>query len=147
MIRPWAHALACLALATTAACGGESAGPTGGSGPMTARIDGDPFTAQFASVQRGGGSVFVNGGGANQRAIGFTFPDQGTGTYTIAPGVLVAAGVSIGPIHYTAGQSSGAGTIIVTTFTDSRLAGSFVLTVVAGSSTLSITDGQFDISY
>lgn len=139
--------LALFVLIFTAGCGSDSAGPTGGSGPMTARIDGDPFTAQVASVQRGGGSVFVNGGGANQRAIGFTFPDQGMGTYTIAPGVLVAAGVSIGSVHYTAGQSSGAGTINVTTFTDSRLAGSFVLTVVAGSSTLAITDGQFDISY
>jgi hypothetical protein len=147
MTRPWSRKLVCLALATTTACGGDNSGPSNGNGELTARINGEAFSSQFTSVQRGGGSVFVNGGGANQRAIGFTFPDQGTGTYTIAPGVLVAAGVSIGPVHYTAGQSSGAGTINVTTFTDSRLVGSFVLTVVAGSSTLSITDGQFDIDY
>lgn len=142
-----AKALLITIVALGAACGGDSGtGPEGDSGPMTARIDGDPFVAQFVSVQRSSGFVYVNGGGSGQRAIGFVFPDDGTGTYTIAPGTLVAAGVQIGAESYTAGQSTGAGTISVTTFTDSRLAGTFSLTVV-GPATLAITDGAFDITY
>ncbi len=132
-------------LALTSACDSKGGtGPNDGTGLMTARIDGQAFSALVASVERAGGNVYVNGGGAGQRAIGFTFPDQGTGTYTIEPGVLVAAGVSIGNQHWVAGQDIGGGSINVTTLTGSRAAGTFSFTVVE-STTLSITEGVFDI--
>lgn len=149
MIQLWTRALACLALATTAACGGDSSGPGTGGGALTARIDGEAFSSQFTSVQRTTGSVYVNAGGAGARAIGFVFPDTGPGTYIWASGAGVSAGVSIGASHY--GPVGGSVTINATTFTDSRLAGTFTmkLTALAGQSpaTVTVTEGQFDIDY
>lgn len=110
---------------------------------MTARIDGEAFCGTFFDVQRGSGQVFVNSGGSGARAIGFTFPDQGPGTYTIAPGNSVAAGVTLGTASFTAGQGSGSGTIVITTLTGTRVAGTFQLTVV-GASTVNVTQGAFD---
>lgn len=150
MIRLWTtRALACLALATTAACGGDSAGPGAGNGALTARIDGEAFSSQFTSVQRPTGSVYVNAGGVGARAIGFVFPDTGPGTYVWATGAGVSAGVSIGASHY--GPVGGSVTINVTTFTDSRLAGTFTMTLTAiggqSSATVTVTEGKFDINY
>jgi hypothetical protein len=61
----------------------------------------------------------------------------------------VSAGVTVGAAAWVAGNDVGSGTIGVTTFTDSRIAGTFELTVVdgAGISTHSVTEGQFDIDY
>jgi hypothetical protein len=126
---------------------------TGPDGPrvLTARIDGETFSARFTSVQRGAGQVYVNAGASGERAIGFRFPDQGPGTYAVAPGSLVAAAVTIGNFVWSAGQSTGSGMIVLTTFTDSRITGTFMLNVVATQgqqpATRSVTDGQFDIEY
>lgn len=146
---PWLT-LPCLLLA--AACGSDGTGPGPGSGPITAVIDGVSFVAEFATVSRSGNQVSVNGASSGPpRAIGFTFADAGTGTYTIGPGLLVAAGVTIGNEAWTAGGDLGSGTISVTTFTESRIAGTFTLSLVATGNqspqTVTVTNGQFDITY
>jgi hypothetical protein len=135
------------------ACGSDDkgTGPDDQTGPMTALIDGESFVAEFATVDQAGGQVYVNGAALPQRAIGFTFPTEGVGTYTMAVGQLVAAGVTIGNDAWIAGSGSGGGTITVTTFTADRLVGTFQLSVVASGGqapqTLSVTNGKFDISY
>jgi len=133
-----------LALLLVTGCGESGpSDPLGEDCYMTARIDGDAFCGVFFDVQRSGTQVFVNAGGAGARAIGFTFPDEGAGTYTVAPGNLVAAGVTIGTSNFSAGQDMGSGTIVLTTLTGTRVAGTFQLTVV-GASTVNVTQGVFD---
>lgn len=150
-------ALAALALA----CGDAGTGPDPqtppppppppppGDAPMTARLNGDPFTAEFVTLNRAAGQVYVNGAGLPNSAIGFTFPDAGAGSYTIAPGNLVSAGVTIGTTAWVAGQAQGSGTITVSTFTASRIAGTFAITLVASGSGpgMTVTEGVFDFAY
>lgn len=148
----WIRRVAFTSLILTAACGGGPSGPDDASGPITALIDGEPFVAQFATVSdHGGGIIAVNGGGAGLRAVGFQFVSTGVGTYTIAPGNLVAAGVTIGSQAWGAGGDIGAGTITVSTLTANRIAGTFTFTVEASTgqapATLSVTDGRFDVTF
>lgn len=127
-------------------CGGDD--PTGPvTGPMTALIDGERFVAEFATVQRAADVVYVNGAGAGQRAIGFAFQDDGPGTYTLGQGNPVSVGVQIGNDTWSAGAGVGSGAIVVTTFTETRLVGTFAFTVGSGGSTLTITEGAFDIEF
>ncbi len=133
-----------LSLLVLSGCGDSGpADPLSEDCRMTARINGEAFCGTFFDVQRSANQVFVNSGGSGARAIGFTFPDQGPGTYTIAPGNSVAAGVTLGTASFTAGQGSGSGTIVITTLTGTRVAGTFQLTVV-GASTVNVTQGAFD---
>lgn len=130
------------ALLTITACGGDSSGPS--DCKMTAQLNGQEFCGLFLSVERNGGQVFVNSGASGQRAIGFTFPDTGPGTYQIVSGSLVAAGVTIGTDSYTAGGGTGSGTLVITAATGTRTAGTFELTAVAGAATATVTQGAFD---
>jgi hypothetical protein len=144
-------ALALALLVLGAACGDGPAAP-GDEGPMTARIDGERFVAETATVSRGNGQVYLNGGSSSQRSIGFTFPDEGTGIYEIGSGQLVSAGVSIGTDQsWIAGASNGSGWIEVTTLTVSRIAGTFQFSLVAVAdetpSPLEVTEGSFDVAY
>ena len=140
------------------ACGGDSTGPGPNpppppppppTSPMTAKLNGQAFVAEFATLGRSAGQVFINGAGLPARAIGFTFPDLGTGTYTIAPGNLVSSGVTVGSTAWVAGQSQGSGTIVVTTFTANRIAGTFTINLVPslGGPPMAVTDGLFDFTF
>jgi hypothetical protein len=145
------------------ACGGDSNGtgpgptppppppppPTPADSPMTATLNGQAFTAEFATLGRSAGWVYINGAGLPSNAVGFAFADQGTGTYTIAPGSLVSAGVTVGSTAWVAGQALGSGTIVVTTFTASRIAGTFTINLVPslGGPAMAVTDGVFDFTY
>jgi len=132
------------AVLVTAGCGGSGpTDPVDENCRMTARLNGQAFCAIFFDVQRSAGQVYVNGGATGERAIGFTFPDSGPGTYSIGPGSLVAAGVTIGNANFIAGQDMGSGTIVISTLTANRVAGTFQLTAV-GATTAQVTEGVFD---
>lgn len=130
-----------------AACGGDD--PTGPeSGPMTALMNGERFVAEFATVQGSANQVFVNGAGAGGRAIGFTIPDSGPGTYELGVGNPVAVGVQVGSATWTGGAGAGSGSITVTTFTETRIAGTFAFVVGnGGGAEMAITEGEYDIEY
>lgn len=96
MLRTWRRYTAVTCLAAAAACGGDGSTDPNEPGPMTARIDGDRFVAIQTTVLESGGITAVNGGSADLRAIGFQIQNLSTGTFTIAPGNLVSAGVTIG---------------------------------------------------
>jgi len=157
--RPRALSLALLLLSTASGCGSDDS-PTGpeeltleGPASLVARIDGDAFVSEFATAGRAADQVFINAGAGGSRAIGFTFPDQGTGTFSIGEGRAVSVGLSIGSGKWVAGQGLGSGTIEVTTFTETRIAGTFSFVVVTqggglGSPiTRDVTDGSFDIEF
>jgi hypothetical protein len=143
------------------ACGGDSNGtgpgptppppppPPPPTAPMTAKLNGQAFVAEFATLGRSAGWVYINGAGLPSNAIGFAFADQGTGTYTIAPGNLVSSGVTVGSTAWVAGQSQGSGTIMVTTFTANRIAGTFTINLVPslGGPPMAVTDGVFDFTF
>lgn len=121
-----------------------------GDGPMTAFIDGVPFTALLASANIVNGQVFVNGAGDNQTAIGFQFPDTGPDTYLIEVGNPVAAGVTEGSDSWAAGSGFGSGSIVVQVLTASRVEGTFSFTAEASggsSGTRSVTQGSFAIDF
>lgn len=138
----------CLALA---GCGSDGPSDPTGDGPMTARIDGDSFVAVQTTVLQSAGVTAVNGGSADLNAIGFQIQNAAPGTYTIAPGNLVSAGVTIGNASWGAGGNMGGGTITITTLTANRIAGTFQFSVDAigggASGTLAITEGAFDIDF
>ena len=151
MLRTWRRYTAVPCLAAAAACGGDGSTDPNEPGPMTARIDGDRFVAIQTTVLESGGITAVNGGSADLRAIGFQIQNLSTGTFTIAPGNLVSAGVTIGNAAWGAGGNMGSGTITISILTANRVAGTFQLTVDAisggASGTLTVTDGVFDIDF
>lgn len=152
--------LALAAAATIAACGGGNTGPSGGgSGTLSATINGSAWVAspqliQFPTPQKQGhypmyGSVQAGGtlNGLTFNLIGITGP----GTYPLG----TTGGVSGGVVSVNEGSSiwqtplSGeAGEITLTTLTATRMAGrfNFVATGVANASgTRTVTNGLFDI--
>lgn len=122
--------------------------PPPSASPMTAVINGEPFEAEFVTINRSFGQILINGAGLPQRAIGFQVPDVGTGTWNFAVGTNASAGVTIGSAAWIAGADIGSGTITVTTSTDHRIAGTFEFSVVAQGAwspqVMAITDGKFD---
>jgi hypothetical protein len=143
-------------LALVVACSGDNGtGPDGqpdpSDAPLSASIDGSLFEAGFATVQRSGSQVLINGAGLPQRAIGFQVPDTGPGTFTFGAGNNASAGVTIGSAAWIAGGGIGSGSVTVTTSTSNRIAGTFQFSVVAqggqSPNTMAITNGRFDITF
>jgi len=158
-------ALVVTAALGAAACGGDDDDPIAppeendpGTGPMTALVDGESWSAGTALNPTAHliapGTYSLTGTSTSDfRSIAFNLMNlPGPGTYPLGTG----AGVSGGVATY-AEQSGGwvtplsgmAGTLTVTTLTDTRLVGEveFVarLTTGAGPDTRSITSGKFDV--
>jgi len=121
---------------------------------MTARIDGEAWTASVIMAVRSssGGIISVSGSDASNRAIGFAFIDAGTGTYELKTGTPTNALLTVGQQQWNVGGSSqGTGTITVTTLTDERIAGTFEFTLHAANAnttgTRVVTQGKFDVKF
>jgi hypothetical protein len=139
-----------LALAPTACSDSGSTGPQQQGGQMTALIDGSGFSSDFVTVIRQSGIIAVNGADLQTRAIGFQIPATGPGTFTLGVGQPVGAGLDMGGASWGAGGTLGSGAITVTSFTETRITGSFSFTVEGVTSgatpaTRSIPNGQFDV--
>jgi hypothetical protein len=144
----WAGSLLFLSVA---GCGGNDgpAGPGGGAG-MSARVDGQTWTASFAHGLRDqGGTVLGVAGQGGGMQINFAFADNGIGTYTI--GADGNAFLTQGQDGWTAGGAGGSGAVTITTLTDTRIAGTFAFTAVAvtggASGTREVTQGTFDVEF
>jgi hypothetical protein len=140
-------------LVPLAACGGgdDPAGPGGGGAGMSARVDGQSWTATFAHGVRDQASVVV--GAAGQGAgtqINFALVSKGTGTYPLGP-AGDAAYLTQGGNGWVTGASGGSGSVTLTTLTDTRIAGTFEFTAVpvtgGASGTRTITQGSFDVEF
>ncbi len=144
------------ALATLAGCGGEDGddmmGPGLGTGSMSMTLDGQAWTAVAANVDNSNGIIVTAASNASGVAMGFAFLDNGPGTYTIGPGQVTNANHSTqGGNLWLASGSQGSGTLVVTTLTSTRVAGTFAFEMVAFAQetppTRSITNGVFDIEF
>jgi hypothetical protein len=137
-----------------AACGSDE--PTGpaplANGTYSAKIDGVDFNATSAAVIGGAGGLYSLGGGnTSGRTIGFAWLDAGPGTYVIGAGATVGSHTHMGQT-WSASSAQGSGSIVVTTSTATRVAGtfSFVLQADAASGatgTRTVTQGVFDLTY
>jgi len=148
-----------------AGCGGDGdpTGPAGGDGPMSAKINGEAWTAAGLAIAQAlpkvPGAFVVQGTeafgtGSELRTISLTvYNVGGPGTYPLGVNVMVAGGTAI---LANAGGGWGtplsgeAGTVTITALDPSRIAGtfSFVADATTGSATgqVTVTDGEFDLA-
>jgi len=115
------------------------------------RSDGAEFNAISAAVIGGAGSLYSLGGGnAAGQTVGFAWVDAGAGTYPIG-GATIASYTHMGQT-WSASSSQGSGSIVVTTSTASRVAGTFSFALQAdgasgATGTRTVTEGSFDLTY
>lgn len=152
---------ALVAVTILAACGGGSTGPTGGgSGLLSATINGVAWSSQAQLIQAptpqkqghyplyGARLVGNSSNGIQLNLIGI----QGPGTYPLG----TSGGVSGGTISLNEGSavwmtplSGAAGTVTIATLTSTRVAGTFQFVanpIASGATgTRTVTNGQFDI--
>ncbi len=143
--------VATLLLVALVACGGDDpAGLNVTAGPLSARIDGVVYTAVSAFAVNSGGIVGVGASNLSGEGLGFAFQGSTTGTYTIGPSIPTTANITFGSDVWSAGPGTGSGSVVVTTLTTTRVAGTFAFEVVSTTGTpamRSITEGTFDITY
>jgi hypothetical protein len=143
--------LATLLLVTLVACGGDDpAGPDLTAGPLSARIDGVVYTAVSAFAVNSGGIVAVGASNLSGEGLGFGFQGSTTGTYTIGPSIPTTANITTGSDVWSAGPGTGSGSVVITTLTSTRVAGTFAFEVVSTTGTpanRSITEGTFDVDF
>jgi hypothetical protein len=140
-------------MSSLAACGSNE--PTGpaplANGTYRAKINGVEFNALSAAVVGGAGGLYSLGGGnAAGQTIGFAWIDAGTGTYPIG-GATIGSHTHMGQT-WSASSAQGSGTIVITTTSATRVAGTFefVLQPDAASGatgTRTVTEGSFDLTY
>jgi len=152
------HGLAALLLALAlTACGKDATEPSvpgNGDARMSARIDGQAWSASLALAAGGsqaGAVIAVSGSDQAQRTIAFAFINAGTGTYEIEPGAATNAVLSEGSAQWQAAPGQGTGTITITTLNAERIAGTFEFTAEPGSGgatgTRVVTQGTFDVEF
>ena len=141
-------ASACVALALTACSDNDPTAPTI-DGAVRATIDGVPWSAAFATAVRSGDVIGVGANDLDQVGVGFAFEDLGPGTYTIGPGEVNNGLYNVGAASWNATQFQGSGEIVVTSVTDSRVAGTFAFDAVSvgqtPETTVRVTNGVFDL--
>lgn len=137
-------------------CGGDDPlGPELPSltGSMSARVDGQPWSAAIATASVTGDILAFAGSDANNVTIGMALLLAGPGTYSVGPTFPTNATYSEGGTgQWAAGPSRGSGSITLATFTNDRATGTFTLMLEpdAGNSETSdrsITQGRFDVTF
>lgn len=140
----------CILLLAAAGCGSDSpAGPGSGDGDLSARIDGQQWMATQVFAQASQGAIAVSGG-RGQEVLSFAWIDEGTGTYTIGSAVGTNGNFTTPNAGWLAVTTLGSGSIVVTTRTADRVAGTFSFTLVPAQGTQAtgervITNGVFDV--
>ena len=159
MARRWMSVtklLVVLAMFGATACGNDDpAGPGGGDGDLSATIDGDDWTADLAAVATRTNNVIGIGAGDSHgdRSIGIGFIDAGTGTYAISATNATNALLIEGQKSWAASAGvGGSGSLVITTLTATRVAGTFSFNVVPNANSgatgnRTITNGEFDIEF
>jgi hypothetical protein len=141
---------------------GTGGGGTGGgssSRTITALIDGVRVSLSAVGARSGGtgsapasllvsGSDFGSGGGTSL-ALG---TPQSTGTFSIGPGSLVTANMSVigaGSGGWLAFATQGSGTVTVSALTATGASGTFnfVMVSTTGGPSKTVTNGAFDVTF
>jgi hypothetical protein len=114
------------------------------TGPVTAYIDGEAFVAETVNVTRQTATLVIVASAGN-RSIRFEIPDNGERNYAIGQGNPIAAEVRIGAATWRADETAGEGTVTVTDWIPSYIAGSFDLRLVGGpaGTTVAVERGLF----
>lgn len=150
------HAGAAALLALSLACGGDSNGPSDDNtlvnGSFTARVDGSSFNASFAVVAVAGSIISIGASNASGQSLGFAWVDAGAGTYTISQAAPTNGNYSFGNSSWGAGAGGGSGSIVISTRTTNRVAGTFSFTMNAtpgtsATGTKTISQGSFDLTF
>jgi hypothetical protein len=158
--------LALAVAAVMAACGGDGgdpAGPGGGSGGLTAKIAGQPWSAEAISIAAQAlgtpGGVMILGTqstGGRSRSITITLYNvRGPGTYALGVGMTAYGGIGLvgdSGNSWITPSSGAAGSVTITALADGRIAGTFAYTAGPGRANTvggnrAVTDGQFDLAF
>jgi Family of unknown function (DUF6252) len=122
------------------------------NGFLTARVDGQLFTANASVFALNTGGVFgLSGVDASGRAIGLGGTSE-TGMKTIGMGDPANASITEGAALWAANATIGSGTVTITELDAEHIAGtfSFVAPATPGTSatgTRTVTQGEFDIEF
>lgn len=148
-----------LLLILTAACSGGGTGPSGGGADFSATIagvgnwTGTSLSTQAVISTNGSFTITGTNGGANGVALSITlFNIKGPGTYPFGVGGSVRGGlgtVSQGTAIWSTPLSGSAGTVIITSVSNTRIVGTFNFTAtpfVAGTTgNKEVSSGEFDL--
>lgn len=141
------------------ACGDDNGtNDDGGDDPstLTATIDGLAFTANAAvTAVQGAETLTITGTNSNNRGIVISLPIASqqatkTGTYDAGPGFAGVVTYNIGMSLYQTSAAGGTGTVTVTSYSATRVAGTFSVTAVGTAGTVGnrvITNGAFDVKF
>ncbi len=159
MRQPFLPVFAVVAASLVLACGGgggDDGGPAGpgGTSNVTAKIDGTTWHGVGAAARASGGIYTISGASTGTFSLVISLYNiSGTGTYGLGINATGFGGTGI-----VADASGGwstpltgmAGTITLTTLTDTRIAGTFSYTAtpISGSAagTKVVTEGSFDMT-
>lgn len=147
--------LAALVLAMACGSDGNSSTEPKGAGGVTATIDGTAFSADLAVQATRAGNVLAFGAvSSNSRQLNFSLVNV-TATGTIP----VGTGTGAHTITYTEGTKAwvtsmvgGSGSVVITTLTANRAAGTFSFTAIPSTNTgaagnKAVTAGSFDVKF
>lgn len=159
-------ALSATAVGTAACGGGGDAGPAApgggtGDGSLSARINGASWTAAPSTVVTATstpalpGSLAMQGStfGAPARVLQlFLVRIPGVGTYPLGMNTVTGTGgianVIEGGQSWSTPLSGAAGTVTISSLTDTRVRGSFsfqATPIIGSGAAVTVTDGQFDV--
>jgi len=147
------RALAALLSASLIACGGSSAPTSVTTGILKATVEGEAFTASLAtSAVHTGGVLAIAGSDSRGRQIQLRVVGADkAGTYSL--GGLTNMNVATVTLAPEASQTfvtsmiAGTGSVVITEFTSSRVAGTFSFTALNSATVQKkVTDGSFNLN-
>lgn len=145
-----------LCCAVLGACGDDNGTNNGGgddSNLLTATIDGTAYTSNSSvtAVRAGDNSLTITGMSSNNRALKIELPPvTQAGTFDAGPGFGAVVTYNIGLSPYVTSANGGTGTVVVTSISSSRVAGTFAVTTVGTGGTVGnrvITNGKFNVKF
>ena len=146
-----------LVLLLAVGCGGDDDDPLdvnpNDNGSVTARVDGNTFTAATVVGSFSNGILAISGvQGSPAQSITFGLAATAPGTFTVSETSPVNAVFAVGNSTWLAAGGVGSGTVTVTTLSSSRAVGTFNFVLApntpsGATGTRTITQGAFDVRY
>lgn len=139
-----------------AACGGDGSPTAPGNGAISASMNGADWSVNSAMAQHnaGAGLVVIFAPSTGSYGLGINLPGfQGTGDYPLGPASQTFAVVTVGadPAGWGTVYGNGSGSVTVTSFSASRITGTFSFTAAhpapasSQSGPMVVANGQFDL--
>lgn len=158
LCRPGIRARGVATLATllmVGACGSDGSPTAAGNGTISASMNGSAWSVSPAMAQHnaGAGLVVIFAPSTGSYGLGINLSGfQGTGSYTFGPASQTFAVVTMGadPAGWGTVYGEGSGSVTVTTFSSSRIRGTFSFTAHPSPTSgqtgpMVVTNGEFDL--